>query len=81
VHFTVDGSEYARRTAVTIYHPVGTCKMGSEADPTAVVNPRGLVKGLKNLRVLDASIMPSIVRCVPPPRRAGKVRRLADIEG
>ena len=55
-------SEYVRRTAVTIYHPVGTCKMGAESDPTTVVNARGQVKGLNNLRVLDASIMPTIIR-------------------
>jgi len=78
----VAGSEYVRRTAVTIYHPVGTCKMGSEADPTTVVNPRGLVKGLKNLRVLDASIMPTIVRCVPQPGEGRHTARLlADGEG
>ena len=38
--------------------------MGAESDPTTVVNPRGLVKGFTNLRVLDASIMPTIIRCV-----------------
>ncbi len=52
--------EYIRRTSLTVYHPVGTCKMGS--DELAVVSPDDLkVKGLSNLRVIDASIMPSIV--------------------
>lgn len=45
--------------ATTIFHPVGTCKMGS--DPMAVVNTKLAVHGLNRLRVVDASIMPSIV--------------------
>ncbi len=51
--------EWARRTAVTIYHPTGTCKMGT--DPMAVVDPRLRVHGIDGLRVADASIMPRIV--------------------
>ena len=50
--------EWARNTATTIYHPTGTCKMGS--DPMAVVDDRLRVHGLRNLRVADASIMPAI---------------------
>ena len=41
-------------------HPVGTCKMGPTTDSTAVVNPRLQVHGIKGLRVVDASIMPTI---------------------
>ena len=51
--------EWARRNAVTIYHPTGTCKMG--IDPMAVVDPRLRVRGIRGLRVADASIMPQIV--------------------
>lgn len=51
--------DWARRTAVTIYHPTGTCKMGT--DPMSVVDPRLRVHGIKGLRVADASIMPRIV--------------------
>ena len=44
----------------TIFHPVGTAKMGRDDDPMAVVDARLRVFGLENLRVVDASIMPSI---------------------
>lgn len=49
----------ARNIAQTIYHPTSTCKMGN--DPSAVVDERLRVHGIKNLRVADASIMPNIV--------------------
>jgi len=45
----------------TIFHPVGTAKMGLAADPMAVVDERLRVHGLSNLRVIDASVMPTIV--------------------
>ena len=46
----------------TIYHPVGTCKMGAKEDPEAVVDPRLRVYNVTNLRVVDASIIPIIPR-------------------
>lgn len=51
---------YVRRTAEMLYHPVGTCQMG--IGPMAVVDPRLRVHGLTGLRVIDASVMPSITR-------------------
>lgn len=51
----------ARHYTMTIYHPVGTCKMGPADDELAVVDDRLRVRGLQGLRVVDASIMPTIV--------------------
>jgi choline dehydrogenase len=50
-----------RHIATTVYHPVGTCKMGPISDPGAVVDPELRVHGVKGIRVADASIMPNIV--------------------
>ncbi len=44
----------------TIFHPVGTCRMGRAGDPAAVVDPRLRLNGVDGLRVIDASVMPSI---------------------
>lgn len=51
--------DFVRNYTQTIYHPVGTCKMG--VDETAVVNPQLQVYGIDGLRVADASIMPTII--------------------
>jgi choline dehydrogenase len=51
--------EFVRREAETLYHPVGTCKMGS--DPMAVVDARLRLRGIEKLRVADASVMPRII--------------------
>jgi len=52
--------QYARRNGTTVYHPVGTCKMGRNAHDS-VVDTNFQVHGVKNLSVVDASIMPSLV--------------------
>jgi choline dehydrogenase len=54
--------EDVRRDNLHYYHAVGTCKMGPESDPTAVVDARGKVYGVDNLYVADASIMPVVPR-------------------
>jgi choline dehydrogenase len=51
--------DYARGAGTTIYHPVGTCQMGH--GPMAVVDPQLRVRGVANLRVVDASVMPRLV--------------------
>lgn len=51
--------EFIRQKGETIYHPVGTCKMG--IDESAVVDPELKVRGVKGLRVVDASIMPTLI--------------------
>jgi choline dehydrogenase len=53
-----DFADFARRAGTNVFHPVGTCKMGT--DPMAVVDPRLRVIGIDGLRVIDASIMPSV---------------------
>lgn len=54
-------AEHAKRFVKTVYHPVGTARMGREADARAVVTPELRVKGVEGLRVADASVMPTII--------------------
>jgi choline dehydrogenase len=58
VQSDADLDEYIKNTCNSVYHPVGTCKMGT--DPMAVVNDRLQVHGIEKLRVVDASIMPTL---------------------
>jgi choline dehydrogenase len=52
---------HCKRTVKTGYHPVGTCKMGADSDPEAVLDTQLRVRGTRGLRVVDASLMPTIV--------------------
>jgi len=54
-----DLATWVRRSGESAYHPVGTCKMGIDA--MAVVDPRLRVHGMQGLRVVDASVMPTLV--------------------
>ena len=56
-----DLDAWIRETSETIYHPVGTCRMGAASDDLAVVDETLCVHGLKGLRVVDASVMPTLV--------------------
>ncbi|MGH7092354.1 MAG: GMC family oxidoreductase, partial [Stellaceae bacterium] len=51
-------ADFARAAGTNVFHPVGTCKMGT--DPMAVVDPRLRVNGIQGLRVIDASVMPAV---------------------
>ena len=53
---------FVRENSTTIFHPVGTAKMGPDNDQMAVVDQYCRVRGIDGLRVVDASIMPNIVR-------------------
>ncbi len=55
-------ADFVRANCGTIYHPVGTAKMGPAGDPMAVVDQYCRVRGVEGLRVADASVMPNIVR-------------------
>ena len=58
VDFYIEGS--VQRVTQTLYHPVGTCAMGTGEQ--AVVDPELRVRGMTGLRVVDASVMPKVVR-------------------
>jgi choline dehydrogenase/4-pyridoxate dehydrogenase len=51
---------FIRRSAITVHHPAGTCRMGPENDDRAVVDPQLRVRGVDGLRVVDASVMPDL---------------------
>ena len=55
-------AEHIRTNVAGTFHVSGTCRMGAAGDPSAVVDPMGRVRGVENLRVADASIMPIIPR-------------------
>ena len=54
-------ADFIRHQAETIYHPVGTCKMGADEDKMAVVDSQCRLRGVDALRVVDASVIPSLI--------------------
>jgi choline dehydrogenase-like flavoprotein len=80
-HVTSDEelSFLARKASNTVYHPSGTCKMGPDTDELAVVDERLRVKGLKGLRVVDASIFPTIPSVNPMISVLTVAERAADM--
>ena len=56
-----DIDAHIRASAITVHHPLGTCKMGRASDPTAVVDPELRVLGVDALRIVDASVMPDLI--------------------
>jgi choline dehydrogenase-like flavoprotein len=72
-------SEVARATHQTVYHVSGTCKIGSDDDPTAVLNPDLTLRGVAGLRVVDASVFPQLVATNPVVTVMMVAERAADL--
>lgn len=81
LHVTSDEelSYLARKASNTVYHSSGTCKMGPDADDRAVVDERLRVRGLKGLRVVDASIFPTLPTVNPMITVLTVAERAADL--
>ncbi|MBT5050938.1 MAG: choline dehydrogenase [Rhodospirillaceae bacterium] len=56
-----DLDAHVRATMGTVHHPIGTCKMGADNDEQAVVDGNLRVRGMENLRIVDASVMPDLI--------------------
>ena len=76
---SADLRDYIRRVASTVWHPVGTCKMGPESDAAAVVDDRLRVRGIDGLRIADASVMPKLVNGNPNAAIMMIAERAADL--
>ena len=74
-----DLDQWLMREATTFSHISGTCKMGPSSDPMAVVDQYGRVRGIEGLRVVDASIMPDLVRAPINPSVIMIGERVADL--
>ena len=73
--------DWMKREATTFSHISCTCKMGPASDPMAVVDQFGNVRGLENLKIIDASIMPDLVRAAINPTVLMMGERMADLIG
>ncbi|PKB66189.1 MAG: mycofactocin system GMC family oxidoreductase MftG [SAR202 cluster bacterium Io17-Chloro-G4] len=71
--------DWMMRAATTYSHISCTCKMGPASDPMAVVDQYGNLRGMENLRVIDASIMPDLVRAAINPTVLMMAERLSDV--
>jgi choline dehydrogenase len=74
-----DCRAFIRRTAASFFHPAGTCRMGT--DEFAVADSALRVHGIDGLRVVDASVMPSLVSAPPNAAVLGIAERAADLIG
>ncbi|MFR9674197.1 GMC family oxidoreductase [Streptomyces sp. TR06-5] len=74
-----DLSEYGRRVAHTVYHPAGTCRMGAAEDAWAVLDPALRVRGVDGLRVVDASVFPTMPTINPMVTVLLVAERAADL--
>jgi GMC oxidoreductase len=69
--------DFARRAANSFHHPVGTCRMGTDA--AAVVDPALRVRGVEGLRVVDASVMPSLPQAMVNAATIAIAERASDL--
>lgn len=74
-----DLSAVARATHQTVYHVSGTCRMGAADDEMAVLDPELRVRGVQNLRVVDASIFPTLTSVNPVVTVMVVAERAADL--
>jgi choline dehydrogenase-like flavoprotein len=72
-------ADYARRIASPFFHPASTCRMGPNGDPLAVVDTQCRVRGVNGLRIVDASIFPSLPQAMPVAAVYAVAERAADI--
>ncbi|MEU6734428.1 GMC oxidoreductase [Streptomyces physcomitrii] len=72
-------SAYGRKAAHTVYHPAGTCRMGAADDPMAVLDPQLRVRGQQGLRVVDASLFPTMPTVNPMVTVLLAAERAADL--
>ncbi|BCJ49794.1 oxidoreductase [Actinoplanes sp. NBRC 14428] len=74
-------SAYGRAVHHTVYHPAGTCRMGADADPLAVVDPELRLRGYRNVRIADASVFPTMTSVNPMVAVLLVGERAADLVG
>ncbi|MEU4484704.1 GMC oxidoreductase [Streptomyces purpurascens] len=74
-----DLSEYGRRVAHTVYHPAGTCRMGAPDDPLAVCDPELRLRGFEGVRIVDASVFPTMPTINPMVTVLLTAERAADL--
>ncbi|MBW1601475.1 GMC family oxidoreductase N-terminal domain-containing protein [Streptomyces sp. JJ66] len=72
-------SEYGRRVAHTVYHPAGTCRMGAGDDPLAVLDSELRLRGIDGIRVVDASVFPTMPTINPMVTVLLVAERAADL--
>ena len=71
--------EYIRGTVGSYYHPAGTCRIGADPDPGAVVDTELRVRGITGLRVADASVMPVLPNAHPNATVLAIAEKAADL--
>lgn len=79
IHDSESVANHIRRTASPFYHPVSTCRMGKDSDAHSVTDPNCRVRGVAGLRIVDASVMPSIPQAMTNAPVMALAERAADL--